>query len=280
MSLHPKHKRFVDHFLKYGDRRAAYVHAGYDVTTAASCHNGAARILSRPDVKAYLMAVRAGAAEVPAAPLPAAEPLVNPAAEIRAEEYTAVREADLRRPGPAVVDQEADDSEKQRILDAAVRLNAEWVMRELGCIAFSDIGEVLDFTGPSVRLREAWRVPVHARRAIKSVKVKRYLEGRSREVEVVEFSFWDKVAALKTLAEAVGALKGGNPLERMLEDLKAVDPELAAAAREMLLKPESTAGQVGEVVRLDGGMRQIASGGHDADGVQLGGEGPQGTAAS
>lgn len=59
------------------------------------------------------------------------------------------------------------------------------------------VGEILDFTGDVPKLKPACQIPEHARRAIASVKVKRYVEGtgdKAREVEVTEFTLWNKPA--------------------------------------------------------------------------------------
>jgi phage terminase small subunit len=81
-------------------------------------------------------------------------------------------------------------------------ITADRVLRELASVAFSDVGQVLDFSGKKPRLRLARAIPQAARRALRSIKVKRYLEGTgaaAREVEVTELRFWDKNAALEKL---------------------------------------------------------------------------------
>ena len=49
-------------------------------------------------------------------------------------------------------------------------------MRELACLAFSDISEVFDFAGDAIRFWKPKDIPPHAHRAIQSLKVRRYLE--------------------------------------------------------------------------------------------------------
>src|SRR5262245_10836584 len=92
------------------------------------------------------------------------------------------------------------------------KVEAARVLQELALVAFSDLGQVLDFTGGEPALRPACEIPEDARRALASVKVRRYTEGRgddAREVEVTEFKFWDKLAALDKLARHLGLLKDG-----------------------------------------------------------------------
>lgn len=89
-------------------------------------------------------------------------------------------------------------------------MTAKEAWRESGYIARSDIGDIIDFTGIDPRLKPVNEIPESARRAIKSVKVKRYLEGsgdEARMVEVMEFTFWDKPGALNTRLRALGELK-------------------------------------------------------------------------
>lgn len=105
-----------------------------------------------------------------------------------------------------------------------VEVKADDVLREWLRLALSDIGHVMDFTGTDPRLRAAKDIPEDARRAIASMKVRRYTEGggdNAREVEVTEFKFHDKLNALEKLARHIGLLKdtlevtgkGGKDLE-------------------------------------------------------------------
>lgn len=119
-------------------------------------------------------------------------------------------------------------------------LDAERVLREFAAVALADVGDVLDFTGEHVRLRPAKDIPESARRAIASIKVKRYFEGHgddAKEVEVIEYRFWPKLDALREVAARVepprpkeplrvDVTTGGEPLDR--NSLTAED--LAAAA--------------------------------------------------
>jgi phage terminase small subunit len=96
-------------------------------------------------------------------------------------------------------------------LAKTARITADEAWRELGHIAFSNIADILDVTGPDLRLKPACNIPISALRALKSVKVKRYLEGTgddAREVELIDFTFWDKPGALAIALRALGELKG------------------------------------------------------------------------
>jgi phage terminase small subunit len=96
---------------------------------------------------------------------------------------------------------------------ARVEVSQDQVLRELALLGFSDIGEILDFTGAAPRLRDAHGIPERARRAIASIKVKRYVEGPAKDdeepnvVEVMEFKLWPKPQALELLARHLGMLK-------------------------------------------------------------------------
>ena len=96
------------------------------------------------------------------------------------------------------------------ILAVETRMTAKEAHREIACIARSDIGDIIDMTGPAPRLRPVNEIPETARRAIKSVKVKRYVEGageNASEVELMEFTFWDKLAANIVVLRSHGELK-------------------------------------------------------------------------
>ncbi len=93
---------------------------------------------------------------------------------------------------------------KRERVSLKAEVSAAEVLRELAVIAFSDVGEVMDFSGVALRLKAANEIPERARRALSSVKVKRYLEGHGddvREVEVTEFKFWPKTQALELLGK-------------------------------------------------------------------------------
>jgi phage terminase small subunit len=86
-------------------------------------------------------------------------------------------------------------------------VDADAVLRELLQVANSDIGDVLDFSGDTLALRKPSEIPPAVRRAISSVKVKKYVEGKgddAQPVEIVEFKLWDKISALEKLGKYLG----------------------------------------------------------------------------
>jgi phage terminase small subunit len=101
-------------------------------------------------------------------------------------------------------------SEGTEARSGQAKVESETVLRELAMIAFSDLGQILDFTGDVPQLLPANAIPEPARRALSSVKVKRYLEGKgehAKEVEVTEFKLWSKIDALEKLAKHLGLFK-------------------------------------------------------------------------
>lgn len=87
------------------------------------------------------------------------------------------------------------------------KVTVDKVLRELALVAFSDIGQVMDFSGVEPRLKPANEIPETARRSISGMKVKRYMEGHgedARQVEVTEFKLWSKDSALEKLAKHLG----------------------------------------------------------------------------
>lgn len=88
-----------------------------------------------------------------------------------------------------------------------LNIEGDEILREALLIAKSDIGDILDFTGDVPCLKAAKDIPEHARRAIQSVKVKRYMEGAgelAKEVEVTEFKLWDKLSAIEKIGKYLG----------------------------------------------------------------------------
>jgi phage terminase small subunit len=97
--------------------------------------------------------------------------------------------------------------EAMQARSVATGITAERVLQELALLGFSDIGQVLDFTGTDPHLRPCNTIPEVARRVLASVKVKRSMEGTgewAKEVEVTEFKLWDKLAALEKLGKHLG----------------------------------------------------------------------------
>lgn len=134
--------------------------------------------------------------------------------------------------------QEAIQAGRER-QSKATQIDARRVLEEFAAVAMCDIGDILDFTGDQPKLRPARDIPERARRAISSVKVKRYTEGKgddALEVEVTEFRLWPKLDALKEVAARVEVAQpirvdvttGGKPIESA-NTLTAAD--IVAAAR-------------------------------------------------
>lgn len=100
-------------------------------------------------------------------------------------------------------------------------------LREISFVAHLDIGDIFDFVGDNLRLKRAKDIPLRARRAISSIKVKRSIEGNgneSREVEVLEFKFCDKMAAIDKLCRHLAIYADQAEIEKMraiLEQMKA-----------------------------------------------------------
>lgn len=104
----------------------------------------------------------------------------------------------------------------------ACRISARRVLRELARIAFADMADVFQ-EDPSTGLpvpREWSTVPPSAKRAIRSVKVKKRVirndEHFLEEILEVEYKFNDKLKALDQLARHLGLTKESDALAQLL----------------------------------------------------------------
>lgn len=112
-------------------------------------------------------------------------------------------------------------SAAQASLARQAEVKAANVLNEISHIAFSDIGDVLDFSGDELRLRSPRTITSAARRAIQSVKVRRAMERQGEEsvpVEIIEYRLWPKLDALDKLGQHLGLWKELD-LERILADI-------------------------------------------------------------
>lgn len=99
---------------------------------------------------------------------------------------------------------------KQAEIAQQCSVSAQDVIRELHRLAFADIGQVLDFSGPTIKLRPGDQITEDARRTLSSVKVRRQTEGTgddALDVEVTEFRLCDKLGALEKLGRHLGLFK-------------------------------------------------------------------------
>lgn len=107
-------------------------------------------------------------------------------------------------------------------------VTADQVLAEVDALATSDIGDIVEFSSEhGIRFKPTDDIPEHARRAIASVKVKRYphRDDPSETYDLVEFKLWDKNAALRLALQHRGLLtekhehtgKGGAPIAFTLD---------------------------------------------------------------
>lgn len=150
-------------------------------------------------------------------------------------------------------------------------ITLEKLLAENALLAFSDIGQILDFSRTDPHLRPANEIPESARRAIQSVKVRRYTEGHgdnAREVELTEFRLWSKSDALKEIAKLLGLYK---PTKHALTDPsgdKPYDPTQSLLERLAQIRlPERSAGGPGGIPESAGGGEGSSPGEaeHEAD---------------
>lgn len=100
-------------------------------------------------------------------------------------------------------------------------ITAARVLEELAAIAFSDLGEMVSFSEGGIVFKPAAAIPERARRALAAVKIKRDLGSDQRPpFETVEFKLWDKVGALRQLAEHLGLV---HEVQELLERIRAIE---------------------------------------------------------
>lgn len=134
----------------------------------------------------------------------------------------------------------------QAKLAVKTEVKAEKVIGELATLAFSDIGQILDFSADVPRLKEPATITEAARRAISAVKVKRTLEGagdNAHEVEVTEFRLWSKTDALDKLARHLGLFKDKVETVNQAQQIVIIENVITAPPDAALVPQESKDGQ-------------------------------------
>lgn len=117
---------------------------------------------------------------------------------------------------------------QREAIAARTLITADRLLQEIAHIAFADPADVSDESGNLIPVRD---LPVHARKAIASIKVKRTVEDKVL-YEIVEYKFWDKGQAQERISKHLGLY-----LEQ--EDIQA----LRAKLQELIAKIQSS--QVG-----------------------------------
>lgn len=86
-----------------------------------------------------------------------------------------------------------------------LQITKDMVVDEVRNLAYSDMGNVLEYVDGVVRVKNLDQLPPAIRRCISTVKV-REIKSKGRKVigQVLEVKFWDKGAKLKELATHLG----------------------------------------------------------------------------
>jgi hypothetical protein len=197
----PRQQQFVEAYVATENAAEAYKRAGYK-GIGKTASNGASRLMADLTIRAA----------------------VEEGLRCKREEFARVREAAANADALAALPHQAKSG--------SVLPSAEAVLREASIVAFSDLGEMID--SPILKA-----MPEHARRAISSIKVKRYTDGKGEDakpVEEVEIKLWDKGAGISSLMKCLGMLKEKTPLEELLNALNAVNPAFAGELRRLLVE--------------------------------------------
>jgi hypothetical protein len=124
-------------------------------------------------------------------------------------------------------------------VEGEFKLTAGRTLEELCHLAFSDITEMFEQHGSDVVMKPLNQIPVGLRRSIRSVKIRRYMEGTGDEalpVQVLEFTLYDKNRAIETLAKHLGLLRERTPIEDFLNIIASLNPDYAAKVRSLLIE--------------------------------------------
>jgi phage terminase small subunit len=107
----------------------------------------------------------------------------------------------------------------ERAIRRRCHVSADKVINELAAIAFSNIGDVIDFTGEGLpRPKPAREIPYLALKTVKSAKHQKRAT-RYGSVEVVEYALHPKTPALAKLYDHLGLSAKDNILVALLESL-------------------------------------------------------------
>jgi phage terminase small subunit len=119
------------------------------------------------------------------------------------------------------------------------RIKADKVLAETAAIAFHDPIDLFDISDDVPKLRSVRDMPMRARKAIASIKVKRtpvyeYEDGKRVKMpddeSVIELKLWSKTDALDKLMTHLGLAREITPLDALLASLPpAVGERLRAA---------------------------------------------------
>lgn len=96
--------------------------------------------------------------------------------------------------------------EQMAIRAQAAQITAERVLKELAAVGFSNIADLMSFTKDGPRLKPQNEIPEAAQRAVSGIKV-RHEYGDDEDTppaDVIEFKFWPKIEALKSLVQCLG----------------------------------------------------------------------------
>ena len=227
----PRQRKFVDEYVIDQNPIEAYKRAGYR-GVGRSAQSASSRILNDPEVRSAIDVILFRR---------------NEEIEQNLAERQSFAEASKDR-----LEQVAGSNVPPPVMEAAICLNADSLLREMAMLAFSDIDTIIDFSGEAPALRPANQIPAYAKKAISSIKVKRYKDGSgqsARDVEIIEFKLWDKGQAQERLMRALGMGREKSPIEDLLRVIASINPEYAVAARRLLIERyhQRNAGEIAPV---------------------------------
>lgn len=94
--------------------------------------------------------------------------------------------------------------ELQQARSGRTGITQDRTLTEIARIALFDPAGVLSFEGDTITVRAASEITEDARRAIKSIRIRKTIDGAGNEVEVMDITFHDKTRNLELLGRHLG----------------------------------------------------------------------------
>lgn len=128
-------------------------------------------------------------------------------------------------------------ADKQHAIAMRALLSVEDVVRETMIVAFSSLGDYLDFSGDEIVDKAARDIDEMKLRALQSVKIttKTLTLGRGDDAltettKTVEYKLWDKMVAIEKLAKHFGMFLDQDQMQAIMEKQAEIEARMKSRA--------------------------------------------------